>query len=137
MPVSSVIAPVADARRSEPTSRLPFQTRQPWVRYVLAFCLFETAFYFAYRYGMAFSHAAPSPFWFPDSVLLCALLLVRPRWWAPWLLATLPIRLTVAVPRASSLGANRRASVRFPSVGAPPGARPFRRASGGHPATAA
>ena len=31
-------------------------------------------------------------------MLLVALLLVRPRWWAPLLLATLPIRLTVAVP---------------------------------------
>lgn len=98
MPVSSVCAPAADDRRSEPTFSLFFQSRQPWVRYVLAFCLFETAFYFAYRYGMAFSHATPSPFWFPDSVLLCALLLVPPRWWWLVLLAPLPIRLSVEVP---------------------------------------
>ena len=98
MPVTSVFAPAADDRRTEPTFSLPFQTRQPWVRYVLALCLFETAFYFAYRYGMAFSDAAPSPFWFPDSVLLCALLLVPPRWWWLVLLAPLPIRLSVEVP---------------------------------------
>ncbi|HVI24011.1 MAG TPA: ATP-binding protein [Myxococcales bacterium] len=60
---------------------------------VLSFCAFETAFYFAYRYGMSFSLASASPFWFPDSVLLCALLLIRPAsWWIP-LAGTLPIRL--------------------------------------------
>src|SRR5262249_28971231 len=61
-------------------------------------CAFEAAFYFAYRYGMSFGHATSSPFWFPDSVLLCALLLVRPRWWWLIILAPLPIRLSVAVP---------------------------------------
>jgi PAS domain S-box-containing protein len=55
------------------------------------------AFYFAYRYGMAFSHTTSSPFWFPDSVLLCALLLVRPRWWWVFVLAALPIRLLAPV----------------------------------------
>src|SRR5215831_6252166 len=68
------------------------------LRNSVAFVVFVTAFYFAYRYGMSFSHTSSSPFWFPDAVLLCALLKVRPRrWWLP-LLATLPIRLTVAVP---------------------------------------
>ena len=64
----------------------------------LGFCLFEAAFYFGYRYGMSFSHACASPFWFPDSVLLCALVLNRPgRWWL-FVLAPLPIRLLVAAP---------------------------------------
>ncbi len=98
MPVTSVIASDAVDKKSELEYGLSFLARQPLLRNVLAFCLFEAAFYVAYRYAMAFSHATPSPFWFPDSVLLCALLLVRPRWWAPLLLATLPIRLTVAVP---------------------------------------
>ena len=44
-------------------------------RNLLALCGFATAFCFAYRYAMSFSHATASPFWFPDSVLLCALLL--------------------------------------------------------------
>ena len=68
----------------------------PVLREFLALCLFETAYYFAYRYGMSFSHECASPFWFPDSVLLCALLLSRPaRWWI-FILALLPIRLFVA-----------------------------------------
>ena len=66
--------------------------REP-VRDLLGFGAFMVAFYFAYRYGMSFSQAAPSPFWFPDSVLLCALLLSRPRRWWLFILAPLPIRL--------------------------------------------
>ena len=98
MAVTSVFAPGAGEKRGEPQPSLSLPAHKAWGGYVLAFCLFETAFYFAYRYGMAFSHATPSPFWFPDSVLLCALLLVPPRWWWLVLLAPLPIRLTVAVP---------------------------------------
>ena len=69
--------------------------RWPLLRYLLWFCLFETAFYFAYRYGMSFSQACAAPFWFPDSVLLCALLLTQPRRWWLLVLAVLPIRLFV------------------------------------------
>ncbi|HEY7690271.1 MAG TPA: ATP-binding protein [Dongiaceae bacterium] len=60
---------------------------------MLAFAAFVAAYYAGYRYGMSFSQAAASPFWFPDSILLCALLATPPRHW--WLLvaATLPIRL--------------------------------------------
>src|SRR5262245_47818241 len=65
----------------------------PLVRRVLAFCLFEAAFYLAYRYGMSFSQVSASPFWFPDSVLLCALLLSRPRRWWILIFGALPIRL--------------------------------------------
>jgi len=72
--------------------------RWPPFQIVLKFCLFEVAFYFAYRYGMSFSQVCASPFWFPDSVLLCALLLCRPQKWWIILLAPLPIRLLVAVP---------------------------------------
>ena len=62
------------------------------IRVVLAFCCFEIAYYFAYRYGMSFSQATASPFWFPDSVLLYALLSTRTRWWWMLLAATVPIR---------------------------------------------
>ena len=73
--------------------------REPRVRGVLAFCLFEAAFYVAYRYTMSFSQASASPFWFPDSVMLCALLLnPRGRWWI-FLLGALPIRLFSEVAR--------------------------------------
>ena len=75
--------------------------QRPLPRTLLALCLFELAFYLAYRYGMSFSSLTASPFWFPDSVLLCALLVSRPRWWWLLLLATLPIRLLVAVPPAT------------------------------------
>ena len=70
---------------------------QPFFRNALGMGVFGAAFYFAYRYGMSFSYATASPFWFPDSVLLCALLVVRPsRWWV-FVLAALPIRLLAPV----------------------------------------
>lgn len=62
------------------------------LRVVFAFCCFEVAYFFAYRYGMSFSQETASPFWFPDSVLLYALLNTRRRWWWFLLAATLPIR---------------------------------------------
>src|SRR5262245_57627101 len=60
---------------------------------ILWLCLFEVAFYFAYRFGMSFSQVTASPFWFPDSVLLCALLVSRPALWWIVILLPLPIRL--------------------------------------------
>ena len=70
----------------------------PNVQTLLGLCLFEVAYYFAYRYGMSFGKESASPFWFPDSVLLCAFLLSAPgRWWI-FVLAALPIRLFVGVP---------------------------------------
>ena len=72
-------------------------TQSARLRGVLALAIFEVVYYFAYRYGNSFSQAASAPFWFPDSVLLCALLWLRPRWWWVPLLATLPIRLSVAL----------------------------------------
>src|SRR5215470_3639866 len=63
------------------------------VRDLLGFSAFVAAFYFAYRYGMSFSQAAASPFWFPDSILLCALLINPPRRWWIFILAPIPIRL--------------------------------------------
>jgi PAS domain S-box-containing protein len=68
------------------------------VRAALGFVLYLVAYAAGYRYGMAFGHDTASPFWFPDSIVLCALLLTRPRWWALLILSTLPIRLATAVP---------------------------------------
>jgi len=52
--------------------------------YFLAFGLSE------FGYG---SLDVPSPFWLPDSVLLCALLLTRPQQWWMFVAAVAPIRL--------------------------------------------
>src|SRR4030095_10920403 len=42
---------------------------------------------------MSFAQAGASPFWFPDSVLLCGLLLSRPGQWWLFVAVTLPIRV--------------------------------------------
>src|SRR5215472_976030 len=72
---------------------LELLVRSPQFRNLLGFCLFATAFYFAFHYGMSFSSACASPFWFPDTVLLCALLVSRPRNWWIFVLAPVPLRL--------------------------------------------
>ena len=71
----------------------------------LAIALFVGAYFVAVRlaehlYG---SLAVPSPFWFPDSVLLCALLLARKQHWWLFLLLTLPIRLLAGAPAGTPL----------------------------------
>lgn len=68
-------------------------------RVIAAFVIYELAFWLAYRYGMSFSQLTASPFWFPDSVLLCALLLTPRRWWWAFVLGALPLRLFL--PEAS------------------------------------
>lgn len=77
---------------------LPMRTRA-----VVALVLFLACFYCAYLYGMGFSAQMSAPFWFPDTVLLTAVLLTP--WRYAWLLliATLPIRLFVAVPTDAPL----------------------------------
>lgn len=71
-----------------------------WGRRIVGLGLFGAAYYLAYRFGMSFSQAVPSPFWFPDAVLLCTLLLCPPRLWWMFLAATLPVRflLVYAAP---------------------------------------
>jgi hypothetical protein len=101
---SSVLSKLGGATGSRGAPRvsvgsLALQGRGALVQGVLAFCLFEAAFYFAYRYGMSFNQAVASPFWFPDSVLLCALLLTRRGLWPIFVLSALPIRLFSEVAR--------------------------------------
>ena len=98
MPGMSLTSKDVRSNQNSPGRGCRLPVRQPVLRNVLAMCVFVVAFYFAYRYGMSFSHTTASPFWFPDSVLLCALLLVQPRWWWVFVLAPLPIRLFVVVP---------------------------------------
>jgi PAS domain S-box-containing protein len=72
---------------------LRLSVRRQHIGATLGFCLFGVAYYFAFRYGMSFAFECASPFWFPDSVFLCALLLSPPRWWWIFVLIPLPIRL--------------------------------------------
>jgi PAS domain S-box-containing protein len=71
---------------------------RPEVRDLRNLILFCIAYSAAYAYGMSLSSRAGAPFWFPDSVLLCALLLARPRIWWIYILAALPIRLLIPGP---------------------------------------
>ena len=59
---------------------------------------FGVAFFIAYTYAMNMSQRSGAPFWLPDSVILCALLLSQPRSWPIYLAATLPLRLMFALP---------------------------------------
>src|SRR5262249_49009700 len=97
MPGMSLTSTDVRNNQNDPVRGLRLAVRQPLLRNALALCVFVAAFYFAYWYGMSFSRATASPFWFPDSVLLCALLLVQPRWWWVFVLAALPIRLLAPV----------------------------------------
>jgi PAS domain S-box-containing protein len=66
---------------------------------LLWYALFVVAIAVAYRFGMSFNKGGPSPFWFPDSVLLCTLLKARPRHWWIFFLTALPIRLGLQLPQ--------------------------------------
>jgi PAS domain S-box-containing protein len=70
-------------------------------RQVTRLAVFVVAYHVAYLYGMTFSQDTPSPLWFPDSVLLCALLFSPHRTWWMYILAQLPIRFLVAVPEGA------------------------------------
>src|SRR5262245_47256028 len=50
-----------------------------WAPELGKLAVFELAFYLAYAYGMTFPQDDPAPFWFPNSVLLCTLLLTPRR----------------------------------------------------------
>jgi PAS domain S-box-containing protein len=57
-------------------------------------CVFAAAYWVAFKFTVDPTAQEPSPFWLPNSILLCALLRSRPRHWWIFLLITLPIRLT-------------------------------------------
>jgi hypothetical protein len=61
----------------------------PWL------LLFAVAFFCAYKYATLFTFNSPAPLWFPDSVLLCALLIVPRRQWWLYLLISLPLRIAL------------------------------------------
>src|SRR5207248_1471282 len=70
----------------------------PTVRDLRSLAIFEIAFLLAFSYSMTQSSHTGSPFYLPDSVLLCALLLSRPNVWWLYLLAPLPFRLLMSAP---------------------------------------
>ena len=60
--------------------------------YLRKFSLFAPSYLIAYGYGTLFLQTAPAPLWFPDSVLLCTLLLTPINEWWLYLAIALPIR---------------------------------------------
>jgi PAS domain S-box-containing protein len=68
------------------------------VRDLGSLAIFAAAFLAAYGNAISLSPHAGSPFYLPDSVLLCALLLTRTRVWWAFIVAVLPIRLLVVTP---------------------------------------
>jgi PAS domain S-box-containing protein len=71
----------------------------------LWFAAFVIAYAAAYHFGMPPSRAAASPFWFPDSVLLCAFLKSKPRNWWIFVVASLAIRLLAPLPASPPIWA--------------------------------
>ena len=65
----------------------------PSFELILGFLAFEIAYYLAFSFGRSFGPLLASPFWLPDSVLLCALLKSRRELWWLFILGGLPIRL--------------------------------------------
>jgi len=59
---------------------------------LLRLIFFTVGYALAYKYVKFFSSSSPAPLWFPDSVLLCAFLLVPRKRWAWYALVALPIR---------------------------------------------
>jgi len=66
------------------------------------FLLFGLVYYIAYRHAMSLGQETASSFWYPDAVLLSALLVTRQNKWWMYLLGPLPIRLFF-VPSSSPL----------------------------------
>jgi PAS domain S-box-containing protein len=85
--------------RTGPNARLEFQRHldSHGLRFLFVLLIFESAFFVAYKLAMSMTPRTGAPFWLPDSVLLCALLLSRPRNWWIYLAAPLPVRLFVAL----------------------------------------
>lgn len=93
-----------DSRRAQAAERTgadaaPLSSMlESWAPELGKLAAFEVAFCLAYSYGMTFPQDYPAPFWFPNSVLLCTLLLTPRRTWWRYLLAPLPIRFLLFVP---------------------------------------
>src|SRR5262245_21913264 len=83
----------------EQTLTNPFSEIGLWLRFhgsageLRPILVFAVAYFVACGHGSLFSVARSAPLWFPDSVLLCALLLTpRNRWWR-YVTVALSVRL--------------------------------------------
>ena len=99
MPRAGAAAQTSDGVRST-LQGLSYVSR---LRPSVGFLVFVTTFLITYRYSMSLSARAGAPFWLPDSVLLCALLLSRRSAWFLYLGVSLPLRLVVAIPTGTPL----------------------------------
>ena len=75
---------------------LELQAERPQSRFYLEdvrnIALFGLAYLASYAYGALFSQITSAPLWLPDSIFLCALLLVPTKKWWLYILAAAPIR---------------------------------------------
>jgi PAS domain S-box-containing protein len=101
-------SPGSDSSRSVPSSATSQHSSLPWfarssIRPIVRpqarrFLLFIAAYWIAYKYVSLSTQVVSAPLWFPDAVLLCWLLSTpRDQWWF-YLLAPLPIRLSIETP---------------------------------------
>ena len=81
-----VASSVADLSQSSVAQRHGFSS------YPIKLSLFAVSYLIACGYGTLFLQTAPSPLWFPDSVLLCTLLLTPISEWWLYLAIVVPIR---------------------------------------------
>jgi len=59
---------------------------------------FLFTYFIAYKYAMSFDPDVPSPFWYPDSVLISSLFMTPAATWWIYIASCLPVRLLVSVP---------------------------------------
>lgn len=64
----------------------------------LGLAVFAIVYFVVYTYAINDTQISGAPFWPPDSVLLCALLLSPPRTWLLFAALTLPLRLLAPTP---------------------------------------
>ena len=73
-------------------SQSTVRQRHGFSSYPKKLSLFAVSYLIAYGYGTLFLQTAPAPLWFPDSVLLCTLLLTPISEWWLYLAIVVPIR---------------------------------------------
>ena len=83
-----------DAIFSAPRWWAALSGRHKHFELVAGLCLFAISYFFAFKFTGDRTGASPSPLWIPNSILLCALLRSRPKYWWLFLLTIVPIRLT-------------------------------------------
>lgn len=81
------------ARASAPGWWAALSRRYEPFQLAIGLCVFAAAYYVTFKFTVDPSVQTPSPFWLPNSILLCALLRSHPRHWWMILLITVPIRL--------------------------------------------